>query len=99
MVRQVQDDFLPDRTAGGIRKEVDFIHDHVGKPIQRGRIRVDHIPQHLGGHDDDFGIGVDRDIASEQTNGIIAVLSNEVVVFLVAQRLNRGGIKALRAAA
>ena len=43
-------------------------------------------------------MGVDGDIASQQAHGVLAVFCDEVVVLLVAQRLDGRGVKALRAA-
>ena len=92
---QVQDDFFPDRTAESVGQEVHFVHDHIRKTMQCWRIRVQHVPQYLGGHHDHRSIGVDRGVSGEQADLLRSVHRDQVVVFLVAQRLDRGGVKAL----
>ena len=94
---EVQDDLLPHRAAKAVGQEVDLIHHHMRKTVERGRIGVDHVPQHLGGHDHHGCRGIDRRIAGEQTDGLRTVCPDQIRVLLVAQRLDGGGVKALRA--
>jgi hypothetical protein len=74
-----------------------LIHHDVRKSIQCRRIRVEHVPKHFGGHHHDVGIAVDGLIAREQTDALGAIPGHQVVVFLVAQRLDGCGVEALSA--
>ena len=95
MIREVENDLFPHSTAGSIGQKVDLIHDHVGQAIEGRRFCVNHIAQHLGGHDDDLCIRVDRYVTGEQAYGLFAMLFHQVVVLLVAQGFNWRRIKAL----
>ena len=95
MIREVEDDLFPHCAAGGISQKVDLIHDHVGQAIEGRGFCVNHIAQHLCGHDDDLCIRVDRYVTGEQAYGFFAMLFHQVVVLLVAQGFNRRRIKAL----
>ncbi len=97
VVGQVQDDLLPHRTAHPVGEEVHLVHHDVGKPLQCSRIRIQHVAQHFGGHHHDVGITVDGLVAGEQSDLVGAVAGHQVVVFLVAQRLDRCGVEALSA--
>ena len=65
VVGQVQDDLLPHRTAHAVRQEVHLVHHHVGKPLQRRGIGVEHVAQDFGGHHHDVGVTVDGLIPGE----------------------------------
>src|SRR5262249_25820474 len=58
---------------------------------------VEHVPEHLSGHHDDRGLTVDRGVAGEEAQALGAVAGDEVVVLLVRQRLDRGGVERLAA--
>ena len=94
---QVEDDLLPHRPALAVGEVVDFVHDHVAQAVQRRRLCVEHVAQHLGGHDDDVGVAVARHVAGEQADLFLAVHGDEVVVLLVAQRLDGRRVEALAA--
>ena len=94
---EIEDDLFPHRPALAVGEVVDLVHDHVAQAVQRRRLRVEHVAQHLGGHDDDVGIAVARHVAGEQPDLLLAVDGDEVVVLLVAQRLDGRRVEALAA--
>ena len=58
VVGQMQDYFLPHRTAHPVGEEVHLVHHHIRKSPQRRRIRIQHVAQHLGGHHHHRGVGI-----------------------------------------
>ena len=95
---EMQDDLFPHRAAKAVGQEVHLIHHHMRKTIERRRIGVDHVSQHLRGHDDHGCRGIDRRIAGEQSDGLRAVCPHQIRVLLVAQRLDGCGVEALATA-
>ena len=94
---QVDDHFFPDRAAETVGQVVDLIQHHVGQAGQGRRAGVEHVAQHLGGHDDHRRLAVDAVVAGEQPHLVGAVAPGEVVVLLVGQRLDRRGVEAFAA--
>ena len=97
VVGQMQDDFLPHRTAHPVGEEMHLVHHYIRKSLQRRRIRIQHVAQHFGGHHHDGRVRVDRLVAGQQPDLVFAVARDEIVVLLVAQRLDRRGVEALGA--
>ena len=95
---QVDDDLFPDRAAGAVSEVVHLVEDHVAEALEGGRPRVEHVPQHLGGHDHNGRFAVDAVVAGEQADGPAVVPAHQVGVLLVGQRLDRRGVEALEAA-
>jgi hypothetical protein len=69
----VDDDFFPDRAAAWILEIMDLVQDDDGDSIESPRIGIDHVAEHLGGHDDDFGVSIDDVVPGEETNSMCAV--------------------------
>ena len=99
MLRKVNNRLFPHRATETVRQVVHLIHDHIAQAGQRGRVGVEHVAQHLGGHHDHGCFRVNARIAGEQTHVILTVRAHKVVVLLVAQRLNGGRVERLHAAA
>ena len=97
LVGQVQDHLLPHRAPHPVGQEMHLVHHHIGKPLQRGRIGVEHVAQHLGGHHHHGSIGVHRHVTGQQADPVATVARGQVGVLLVAQRLERRGVEALAA--
>ena len=94
---QVQDHLFPHRAAHPVGQEVHLVHHHMRKSVQRIRPGVQHVAQHLGGHDHHRRVTVDRLVAGQQADVLRAVAADQIVVLLVAQRLDRRGVEALSA--
>lgn len=62
VLRQVQDDLFPHRAAEPVGEVVHLVHHDVGEVVERRGPRVQHVPQHLGGHHDDLRVAVDRGV-------------------------------------
>ena len=90
---------FPHRATETVRQVVHLIHHHIAQAGQRGRVGVEHVAQHLGGHHDHGCFRVNARIAGQQAHVILTVRAHEVVVLLVAQRLNGGRVERLHAAA
>ena len=99
MLGQVDDGLFPHRAAETVCQVVHLVHDHVPQAVQGGGVGVEHVAQHLGGHHDHGGFGVDARVAGQQAHVVLAVRAHEIVVLLVAQRLDRGRVERLHAAA
>ena len=99
MLGKVNNRLFPHRATETVRQVVHLIHDHIAQAGQRGRVGVEHVAQHLGGHHDHGCFRVNARIAGEQTHVILTVRAHKVVVLLVAQRLNGGRVERLHAAA
>ena len=94
-VGQVDDHLLPDRTTEPVGEVVHLVHDDERQVEQGARAGVEHVAQHLGGHDDHGSLTVDGVVAGEQTDVLLAVALHEVAVLLVRQRLDGRGVEAL----
>ena len=94
---QVDDHFLPDGAAEAVGEVVHLVHDHIAEAEEGLRARVEHVPQHLGGHHDHRGVGVDAVVAGEQADLVRAVAADQVGVLLVGQRLDGRRVEALAA--
>ena len=92
---QVDDDLLPHGAAQAVGEVVHLVHHHEPQPQQGAGAGVDHVAQHLGRHDNDGRLGVDGGVPSEQPHRVHAVASDEVVVLLVGQGLDGGGVETL----
>ena len=97
VVGQMQDHLFPHRAAHPVGQKMHLVHDDVRKPVQCRRIRVEHVSQHFGGHHHDVGVAVDRLVAGEQADLLRTVSAHQIVVLLVAQRLDWRGVEALPA--
>ena len=92
---QVDDDLLPHRPAEAVGQVVDLVHDHEAQSVQVSRARVEHVAQHLGGHDHHVRMRVDGGVTGQQPHPLLTVPGHEVQVLLVAQRLDGGGVEGL----
>ncbi len=92
---EVDDDLLPDGAAEAVGEVVHLVHDDVAEPVEGAGARVEHVAQHLGGHDHHGGVAVDGVVAGEQADLGGAVALDQVSVLLVGQRLDRRGVEAL----
>ena len=99
MLGKVNNRLFPHCATETVRQVVHLIHHHVAQAGQRGRVSVEHVAQHLGGHHDHGCFRVNARIAGQQTHVILTVRAHKVVVLLVAQRLNGGRVERLHAAA
>ena len=96
-LREVDDDLLPHGPAEPVREVVHLVHDDVGEVAERRRAGIEHVAEHLGGHDDNGRLPVDAGVAGEEADVVLAVPCDEIAVLLVRQRLDRGGVEALAA--
>ena len=94
-LRQMDDDFLPHRSTESVGKIMDFVKNDVLKRKQGVGMLVQHIPQHFRGHHDNIRLGVDGRVPREQPDMLGAIDCGQIMVLLVAQCLDRGGIKRL----
>ncbi|CFJ02915.1 Uncharacterised protein [Mycobacterium tuberculosis] len=97
VVGQLQDHLLPHRTPHPVGEEMHLIHHHIGKPLQRRRIRVEHVAQHFGGHHHHRRVAVDRQVTGQQPDLVTAVACCEIGVLLVAQGFQRRGVETFTA--
>src|ERR1700733_14592098 len=74
---------------------MDLVEHHEAKVLERGRARVQHVAQDLGGHHDDGGVAVDGVVPGEQADRVGVVAPDQVVVLLVGERLDRRRVEAL----
>ena len=92
---QVDQHLLPHRATSAVGQVVHLVHHDVRETEQGAGTGVQHVPQDLGRHHDDRGLGVDRVVAGEQADLVAAVAADQVGVLLVAQSLDRGGVETL----
>ena len=71
---EVQNNLFPHSAALAVSEVVNLIHHHMRELLQRRRVRVNHIAQHLGGHHHDVCVAVNRSVASEQAHAAFAVV-------------------------
>ena len=72
----MDDDFFPDSPAESIREVVHLVHNHVAKIVQEVTSGIEHVAEHLSGHNDDTCSGVDTAIAGQETHLLRAVGGN-----------------------
>ncbi len=94
---KVNDHLFPHGTPEPVGEVVHLVHDHVAEAQEGLRTGVQHVPQHLGGHHDHRGVGVDAVVAGEQAHLVRAVTAAQIGVLLVRQRLDGGRVEALLA--
>ena len=89
MLGQVDHHFLPHRPAIRVLQEVHLVEDDEAEVVQEPRPSVDHVAQHLGGHHHDRRVAVDRVVAGQEADLVVAVHGDEVTELLVRERLDR----------
>ena len=94
--RCLDDDLLPHGSAWEVVDVVDLVEHDVTDEVEARRILVDEVAQDLRGHHHHGGVIVDGVLARDQSDRGFAVGADEVVKLLVAQRLERRGVKDLR---
>ena len=87
-LRQVDDDLLPHRPAEAIGEVVHLVHHDVAEAPQRGRVGVEHVAKHLGGHHHDPRVAVDVRVAGEKAHLVGAVHLLQLAELLIRQRLD-----------
>ena len=95
--REVNDDLFPHRAAVRVLEVVHLVEDHESQTVEGRRPRVDHVAQHLGRHDHDGRVAVDRVVSREEPDAPGAVLAAQVPELLVGQRLERRRVEGLAA--
>ena len=65
---QVDDDLFPDGAAEPVGQVVDLVHHHESEVVQGIGVRVEHVPEHLGGHDHHGRLTVDAGVPREQAH-------------------------------
>jgi hypothetical protein len=93
--REVDQDFFPHGASIGVLEVVDLVHDHDIEVLEGGAPLVQHVPEHLRGHDHDGGLAVDRVVAGQEPHAAGSVLGHEIPELLVGQRLERRGVERL----
>jgi hypothetical protein len=77
-LRQVEDHLFPDGPAEAVRQVVHLVHDDVAQVLQRGGTGVQHVPEHLGRHDDDRCVTVEGVVSGEEPDPRGAVGAHQV---------------------
>ncbi len=91
----MDDHFLPYRATETICEIMHLIENHIPQCLKRHGMLIQHVAEHFGGHDHDIGLGIDRRVAREQSDLVRTILIHEIMVFLVAQRLDRRRVESL----
>ena len=86
--RQVNDDFFPDCPAETVCQVVDLIHHHIPQALQKRTRCIEHVAEHLGGHDDHSGFWIDTGVPGEKSNFAKSVGGDQLLVLLVGQGLH-----------
>src|SRR5206468_3311780 len=81
---EVDDHLFPDGPAETVCKVMNLVHDNVAQAGKGVRVRVQHVAEDFGGHDDDGRLAVDGGVAGEEANVGRAVLFRELRELLVA---------------
>ena len=87
-LRQMEDDFLPDRPAKLVRQVVDLVEHHEAKVREQVALCIEHVSQNFGCHDDDSSGGIDARVPREQADFILTVDGDQVLELLVGQGLH-----------
>ena len=87
-------DLFPDRSPKFVSEVMNFIHDNKTKIFQRMGIGVNHVAQNFGGHDYQWSFGIDACVTSQKTNSVLSVHFFEILIFLIRERLDGGGVEA-----
>ena len=90
---KMNNDLLPHRAPRRILEVVDLVHDYDTKSNEGARVRVDHVAQDFGGHDDHRSIAVDRVVAGEKPGVVGSILCREICVLLVGKCLDGSGVE------
>jgi hypothetical protein len=93
--RRVDDHLLPHRPPVLVPQVVDLVEYDEAQPVEGGRPGVDHVPEHLGGHDHGRGLAGDGVVPREQAHPVRAVPAGEVAELLVGQGLERRRVERL----
>ncbi len=96
-LRQLDDEFLPDRAALAIGEVVHLVEDDVAEPDQVRRRLVHHVAQNFRGHHNSARVAVDGHVPGEQTDVVLTVDLHQVPVLLVGQCLDGCGVEGLLA--
>ncbi len=91
--RKIEDRLLPDRSALTVREIMHLVHHHMGEPVEQRGSGVQHAAEDLGRHDDDGCMRVERDVAGEKADLALTESLDEIVVLLIAQRLDGRGVE------
>ncbi len=91
---KMNDHFFPHGPPLAVGEIVDLVHDDEGETIEAGRLRVEHVPEDLGGHDDHRRIRVTGGVAGQEADRAASVTGDEVGVLLVRQCFDRRGVEA-----
>jgi len=70
---KVDDDLFPHRSAETVSEVVHLIHHDESEVFEQLAMGIEHVAQHLGGHDDHARVGVDAGISGEQPNLVVSV--------------------------
>src|SRR5205823_13688194 len=90
---RLDDDLLPHRPAWEVVDVVHLVEHDVTDQVEARGVFVDEVAQDLRRHHDDRRVVVDRVLAGHETDRAFAVGADEVVILLIAQRLERSGVK------
>ena len=86
VMRRLDDQLLPHGAARIVVDVVDLVEHHVANSVDAGRLVVEDVAQDLGGHHQHGRTVVERVLAGDQADAMLAETLAEVVILLVAQR-------------
>ena len=89
----VDQHLLPHRTPVGIGDEVHLVEDHPAESLEGCGSGIQHVAQHLGGHDDHRGVGVDHPVPGHEAHLPGAQGGTQVAELLVGEGLDRGRVE------
>ena len=86
------DALLPYRPPFRVIEVVDLVENRIVHIHQARRLFKDQVPEDLGGHDEQPGVRIDRNVAGLDTHRLIAETPAKVPVLLVGERFNGCGV-------
>ena len=95
--RAPNEHFLPHDAALLVGQEVDLVDDHVADVAQLVAADHEQVAQDLGGHHQQGCLAVDHCVAGGDAHVRRVVLSHELAILLVRERLDRGRVDELAA--
>jgi hypothetical protein len=79
----VDQHLLPHSSPIRVLQVVDLVQDHELQALEGSALLVQHVAEHLGGHDDEGGLRIDGVVAGQQPHPAGAVAGGEVPELLV----------------